>query len=467
MLHKEVFLTGHVLFVSAGMDKPKKRDNVLSRRQQYLNYGALTLATILNDNGYEVRLVHGGHTNPISFVNEIREKGYLNTRYPIMLSITSFYALTWAQEFTKELKLRFPKFRIILGGRWVIGEDSEWLSQKLPFVDLIVGGLAESKILDLVRGIEYSKASTNPQNRTIDFNLNHTLVEDYQKFQPSIEASRGCGMGCAFCEERSIPLTPLKSPEMLIEHLHGVAEQYDDYDVRPYVQSSFFIPPTRWAENLAKAALVKNKKILWRCETRVDAIKADTISSLAAAGLKVIDLGLESASPTQILKMEKSLKPERYLRAASDLLYACKENGVMVKLNFLIYAGETFKTFNETISWLDNHKELIKGISVGPVVVFGPPKSSVGFLKKMKENGGSLVFEDSIEKTGIGHIHPSTSISQRDAEDMSLETSKKYMTQVDYFDLKSFSYYPRDYRYNDFLNDVDISEKQKLPFRLT
>lgn len=454
-----------VLFVSAGMDRPKKRDNVLARRQQYLNYGALTLATILNKSGYAVKLVHGGHTKPSEFINQLKDKGYLDSIYPIMVSVTSFYALTWVQLFTKELKHYLPNCRIILGGRWVIGEDSDWLAKKLPFVDLIVPGLAESKILELVRSIKYNQILLNQQRKAIDFNLNHTLVEDFVKFQPSIEASRGCGMGCAFCEERSLPLTPLKSPEVLVEHLQGVAEQYDDYDVRPYVQSSFFIPPPRWADNLATAVSKYSKKILWRCETRVDAIKLDTIASLADAGLKVIDLGLESASPTQILRMEKSSKPDRYLRSASDLLYACKNNGIMVKLNFLIYAGETHETFNETISWLDDHKDLIKGVSVGPVVVFGPPKSSVEFLKKVNCDGGSLVCESSIDETGIGHIHPSSSISASDAEEMSLETSKRYMNQTDYFELKSFSYYPRDYKYDDFLNDIRMSDIDRLPFR--
>lgn len=53
-----------VVFVSAGMSAPKKRDHSLARRQLYLNYGALSLATVLQLKGYETLLLHGEHDTP-------------------------------------------------------------------------------------------------------------------------------------------------------------------------------------------------------------------------------------------------------------------------------------------------------------------------------------------------------------------------------------------------------------------
>lgn len=53
-----------VLFVSAGLLQPKKRDHPLARRQLYLNYGALGLASLCSLNGIETALVHGEHENP-------------------------------------------------------------------------------------------------------------------------------------------------------------------------------------------------------------------------------------------------------------------------------------------------------------------------------------------------------------------------------------------------------------------
>lgn len=456
----------HILFVSAGLERPKKRDNILSRQQQYLNYGALTLATILDSKGYAVKLLHGGHLDPELFAKKLDHEGLLKSTYPLMLSMQSFYALSWTKVFTKAVKRLEPRAWITLGGRWVVGSDPSWLKDKLPFVDEVVEGLAEDKIVRLaerqnVDHIPVSNLSAVP------FSLKHSLVDNFKGFQPNVEASRGCGMGCNFCEERDIPLTPLKSPDMVVSQIQDVASQYDDPAVRPYVQSSFFAPNTSWSEKFAEAASRYSKKIIWRCETRVDSIKPRSISALAAGGLKVIDLGLESASPAQILNMHKSKSPEKYLRLASELLLACRDSGVWVKVNVLLYAGESEKTYNETIAWLDDHADCIKGVSVGPVVVFGSPKTAKEYVSSIVDSGGALVDAKQLNDSGVGHIHPSSCISSEEAEQLSLEASRRYMNQSDYFDLKSFSYYPRSYKYSDFLADIKQNGAGNLPFRVT
>lgn len=452
-----------VCFVSAGMDKPKKRDNVLSRRQQYLNYGALTLATILDSKGYDVRLYHGGHSDPELFAKKLYQEGALNSIYPLMLSMQSLYALSWTSTFTKTIKSLSPSKMIVLGGRWVVGENSSWLRKMLPMVDKIVGGLAENKIVQLVEGDDIS-SNLAEQFSAVSFGLNHELVDNYKEFQPNVEASRGCGRGCSFCEERNIPLTRLKEPLLLASQLQDLAVQYNDYSITPYVQSSFFAPNTRWSEKLFEAVSRYEKKIFWRCETRVDTINPSSISALAGAGLRVIDLGLESASPSQIISMGKSDKPDDYLRRASDLIKACRDSGVWVKVNFLIYAGETEKTYQETINWLDEHSDCIKGISVGPVVVFGSPSASRDYVSSIVRAGGILVDPVALNSTGVGHIHPSAGISSKEAEELSLNASRRYMTKDDYFDLKSFSYYPRSYTYEDFSRDVEVNGINNLPF---
>ena len=163
---------------------------------------------------------------------------------------------------------------------------------------------------------------------------------------------------------------------------------------------------------------------------------------MANSGLKVIDLGLESASPEQIIKMQKASNPDRYLDLASKLINACKENDIWVKVNFLLYAGETEKTYFETISWLDDHKNSIKGVSVGPVMIFGSPQTSKELKCNIEKHGGRIVDINSNDFNGIAEIHPSVDISNKDAEFLSLEASRRYMKKTDYFDLKSFSYYP-------------------------
>lgn len=441
---------------------PKKRDHILARRQLYLNYGALTLATILDAMGTETVLVHGEHRGPAEVLRSLLEQGVLPSRYPIMLSIPSFYALPWAQEFCRLARSTDPDAKIIVGGRWVVGPDPDWLREKLPEADLLISGLAEPQIASLLTRAPDLRILPAPRP---DIALNHTLVSGFERYQPSIEASRGCGMGCAFCEERDIPLEKLGAPDQVASALAAVVAQYSTSEIRPYFQSSMFVPNVKWGTGLANAFRASGLNIRWRTESRVDVLTPETIACLAEAGLRVLDLGLETASPTQILNMNKSQHPDRYLNKASTLLKACNDHGIATKVNILLYAGETTKTFDETRSFLDDHKGSIAGVSVGPVVAYGPPKTADILLRDWYRSGAMPVDPDSAYKCGISRMHLSRDFDAQSAEFASLELSRRYMDTEAYFNLKSFSYYPRDYSRADFDRDVAASDESQLPFR--
>ncbi|EKN46716.1 MULTISPECIES: B12-binding domain-containing radical SAM protein [Pseudomonas syringae group] len=451
-----------VAFISAGMLSPKKRDHILARRQLYLNYGVLSLATILDAIGTETVLVHGEHRGPAEVLRRLLEQGALPSRYPIMLSIPSFYALPWAQEFCRLARHTDPEAKIIVGGRWVVGPDPDWLREKLPEADLLISGLAEPQIASLLTNAPDLRILPAP---TPNIALNHTLVSGFEQYQPSIEASRGCGMGCAFCEERDIPLEKLGAPYQVANALAAVVAQYGTCEIRPYFQSSMFVPNVKWGTGLANAIRTAGLNIRWRTESRVDALTPETIACLAEAGLRVLDLGLETASPTQILNMNKSPHPDRYLKRASTLLKACNDHGIATKVNILLYAGETTKTFDETRSFLDEHKSSIAGVSVGPVVAYGPPKTADILLREWSRSGATPVDPDSADRCGISMIHLSRDFDAKSAELASLELSRRYMDTEAYFNLKSFSYYPRDYTRLDFDRDVAASDASQLPFR--
>ncbi len=442
---------------------PKKRDHLLARRQLYLNYGALSLATKVSAAEHDAILVHGEHQPPGEFLEALLAAGLLPSRYPLMLSIPSYYALPWAQEFCRLAKVSDSACKIVIGGRWVVGPDPEWFRTKVPEADHVVPGLGESIIESLLGGDNPVQQRLGDQ--TPDYTLDHTLVLDYMTYQPSIEASRGCGMRCIFCEERDIPLGRLRSPKAIVQSMSLVQQQYFGHEVRPYMQASLFAPNCRWAERLAEEAAKEGRVgIKWRTETRADAMRPETVAALASAGLKVIDIGLETASPTQILAMNKSKRPELYLNSASKLLAACRQNGIMAKVNVLLYACETERTLAETRAWLDEHAESLKGVSVGPVVVYGPPKTASVVLEEFASRGSRPADTTSAVKTGITRLHLSRDLDVKLAELISLQLSRRYMNADAYFDLKSFSYYPRGYTRQQFDQDVVGSNLAVLPF---
>lgn len=465
-------LNDQILFVSAGMLAPKKRNHVLAQRQLYLNYGALSLASLLKRDGYSPALVHGNHTDPELFVDALRQQDRLPTSRPIMLSIPSYFALEWAQLFCRYLKIIFPDIKIVVGGRWVVGADPNWLKQKIPELDLITMGLAEILVHDVADPSRWSNLhfqneaayELSDQEGLPPFSLDHSIVDEFRLYQPSIEVSRGCGRGCSFCEERSIKLSKLQLPEVVAQYLEEAVRQYGGNDIRPYFQSSYFVPNPRWALKLYSEIQKRNCAVNWRCQTRVDSLTSETIELLAKSGLKVLDLGMESASPHQLLKMNKTKEPEKYLRQASNVLKSCKANGIFAKINILLYAGETQATVQETTAWLKEHAAYIKGVSVGPVIVFGPPKQALPLIAEMEDAGARIVDAGSSNETGITAIHPSAEIDATAAEEISLSLSRMIMDHRSYYELKSFSYYPRNYTYENFVADAKLSNADSLPF---
>jgi len=138
------------VLVSAGLLQPKKGDHAFARKHRYLNYGLLTLGTILHEHGHPARIFHGGFAAPEGLAEDLVAKNTIAGGRPLLLSLPSHLSISWAQRFLFQVKRLCPAARIIVGGRWVVGGGASWIRTKLPEVDLVVYGTAEDRILDLV-----------------------------------------------------------------------------------------------------------------------------------------------------------------------------------------------------------------------------------------------------------------------------------------------------------------------------
>jgi len=433
-----------VYCISAGQLNVKKDANIINKKNNYLNYGLLSLASIIERCGLSPIQLHGHFSEPREFADYCINLGIAGTQFPILISIPSFYAISWVYDFTKILKNELKIKEIVIGGRWVIDGEIDQLAKLLPYADKIVDGLGENQISTLLNRKVENVSGYAP--------LNYALVDKRELYQPSVEVSRGCGMKCDFCQERDEKLQPLKSPLMITSEVTDILLADDLNPMSPYFEASMFKPTLPWLEELIEQRELHSHSYLWRAESRADTFQLKQIPALAKAGMRVLDLGLESASPTQIRQMGKSKTPAKYLSRASNLLEQAHEAAINVKVNVLLYAGETSKTIDETYKWLDQHRNYIKGVSVGPVLAFGWDNRKSNFIKSLESCGASVCYERSF--TGVTSFNLSESIDHKESLKISKELSRDFMTAKDYFDLKSFSYFSRDYKYRDFLKDI-------------
>lgn len=439
--------------VSAGMLRPKKGDEGYRKAHRYLNYGLLSLVSSMPA---KVPVFHGHFWTPELFVKGNQE---VSTADIILLSLPSFYAVPWARRFLLALGEINARAEVHVGGRWVVDHNEGFLREELPYVTRYHKGLGEGAVADIASiGTVRGKHKADRRNKAW---LDYSLLQDATEFQPSVEVSRGCGLGCAFCEEAEVPLQALRDPVDLLREIEQIQLFYPR-DSRFYFESSFFAPSHNWVTLFEREYQKRQCEFQWRTETRVDVLDGDKIEALASSGLKVIDLGLESASPRQLINMGKTRDADRYLRKASELIKACHTYGVGAKINILLYPGEDEQSLQETYQFLSEHEDYFVGLSTYPVVVYGEGERKRYFEELYREQGATGLVET--DTVGVWDVNLSKAISARDSKSIALSISQRFMSMQDYFYLKSFSYFRSGYGWQEFVQDVSALPDSKLAF---
>lgn len=449
-----------VIAISAGQEFSKKGDNILRKRIKYLNFGLLGLATIMHDKlGIDVTVFQADYITAEELIGQIEKTGIDIKRECecFFLSIPSFYSISWCQKFCHLVKYRYGKM-IIAGGRWVVDNNVEWVREKLQYVDIIMEGFGEKRLEELfgpMPGTQILDGRQNCFNR-----LDFQLLNNYQDYQPCIEISRGCGSGCQFCADRNNRRVPNKPVSILMEEIQYIESLYDKFSI--YFEAPHFIFEREWTDAFCREMQHKQKHFMWRCTTRVESVPLDRLGMLQETGLKVLDIGLESASRQQLLRMKKTMRPDQYLEMAENILLECKKNDIWVKFNLLLYAGETYETISETEKWLQSHKELIKDVSVSSLVYYKNMKN----ISEILALGASIPEQQTIDEFGYINLNLSPEIDYETARRYTLTIPQMIADQRDFYDIKSISYFSSGYTYEQFKEDIKLCDREELPFTI-
>ena len=449
-----------ILAIACGLNEPIKDDSIISYTNLHLNYGLLGLCTLLKRQGYEVRQFQGEYLKPSELIEIINDTEFQlqSIECPVLLSMVSFLSLEWCREITEILKSEY-RLRCIVGGKYVVDGNVEWLKKKLPCVSLFIEGAGERIIEKVLLGNQLNGLEGSGCYDRLDY----TLVYNYKLYNPSIELARGCGRGCIYCADSARTRTPVKDANNVINELHFIEQIYDREEFNLYFQMATFQVDHQWIEIYKERMKEFDKRFLWRCTTRIDALDLSSLPKLAQIGLRVIDLGLESASPRQLVLMQKTDNPKEYLHKAEEILHIAYENDIWVKLNILLTAGENFETIAETREWLEKNRRYIKGVSSNCETIYGPNNNLMEHLEAL---GASYVNGNDLQEKGYAYINLSDELDYSSAKEIAGDLSRFIMTAEDYYDLKKFSYFPRNYSRKQFYSDLEKTNPAKLPFRI-
>jgi len=274
--------------------------------------------------------------------------------------------LGWIQHLKKALKVP-----VVVGGynlrvypkESVVPEEIDFgvVNSALYTVPRLLEELEGRANFDTVPGLVYKKdgqiiqtPSLPEEERFEDYPnpVRHLLPNElYAEFPTErknftvLVTSKGCPMGCLFCEAGRTLYNP-RSPMTVVNEME---ECYYKHGVREIDIFDYEFPCMR-KRTLAICREIQRRKldIHWACRSRVDSVDAELLQEMYRAGCRRIYYGIESGSQETLNETQKRITLDQ-VRTAIGLT---REIGIKALGFFLIGApGETKKEIARTVKF--------------------------------------------------------------------------------------------------------------------
>jgi B12-binding domain/radical SAM domain protein of rhizo-twelve system len=158
----------------------------------------------------------------------------------------------------------------------------------------------------------------------------HRFDADRSGFGAEVEASRGCPYTCSFCAKIDFrDQYRRRDLSVVIEEIDRLIDQGAGY---VYFIDEIFLPQAPLLEAL------KNRRIAFGIQTRIDLWKPDMLALLGAAGCVSIEAGIESLTVEGRAALQKRCKLTT--EQLSDLLIEARRHVPFVQANLIVMAED-------------------------------------------------------------------------------------------------------------------------------
>ncbi len=337
--------------------------------------GVAYLASVLRREGVDVEIFDATwHRRPMRIIERlIRENGYDIIGISLLTSM-----LREAAEIAAAAKQLSPRSLVVIGGPHATVDPEGTLA--LEGVDAVAIGEAELSMLDLVRngprpgqtpgfwfkqGGEIVKGPPAPLLEDLDWlpfpawdllDMRRYISLWYQLDAvryglrgTSIMASRGCPYNCTYCQPTLRRLFGRKvrrrSPDSLVAEMLELKGRFRIHGLM-WLDDTFLLN-RRWMREFCEKVIDGRVGLLWGCNVRADVVDRETLEIMKAAGLRVVHIGIETASQRILDQVyRKGITLEQVEEAVS----IAKSLGLYVRGYFMLGApGETYEEVMATI----------------------------------------------------------------------------------------------------------------------
>ncbi len=297
-----------------------------------------------------------------------------------------------------------PAIKVVLGGPHVT-HLKEILLEQHNFVDYLIVGEGEITFRELCLRIRSGNDSLGDidglifrSNEKIIVNKPRQLIKNLdslplpaydcyanmhvyrfskdEKLRFMIVSSRGCPGRCTFCDAPVLwnRVWRFRSATSILEEIKYLQENY--HITHLSFEDDAFTSSKKRVHEVCEGMINGGFNIKWTCVTRADFLDENTLDIMKKAGCTDIHLGLESASPTILKSINKSITPEQ----VEKVTHLIHKKGIRT-MYFLIIGniGETKETIMETIQFINRVKPTQIGCSI---LMIYPETDVFKFLKQ-------------------------------------------------------------------------------------
>lgn len=339
----------------------------------------------------------------------------------VAISINYLHQVFPAFELAGLLRRYSPELQLIAGGGLLTSwqEPLRQNNMSLPPFDHLVFGPGEASLIALAT----ERAQTSQylaDASSLNFIPDFSFAEHNRYFSPQpvlpVSASRGCyWRKCLFCPEATAPVHPYESfqptefPDLLLQ----LSEQYS--------VTHFHLTDNAIPVNMLKCMAERYADLhhlSWFGFVRFESVleNPDFVQQLAAAGCRMLQLGLESGSQTVLDSLGKGLRLESAVKILNNLDAAGIASYVYIMLGT---PGETEADAEMTLNFLEQHAEKIGFLNIS---IMNLPRGSELLENPELYGIDSYQLRDKKDPLGLYHEFHSTTGWDR-------ATARKFLNQ--------------------------------------
>ena len=349
----------------------EERCEITERYSVLPPYSLLQIASILRNEGHEVRLIdaNGWNVGWESLGIEIK-----NLKYDLLIFRFTPTTFDWDLK-TASLSKEYHHDALTVGICWTLQSLPREVLQSSSDLDVyirheyesvtpsLITAISHGEDLARISGIAYRDGNevrvNSPAESLLDWN---SLPMPAYDLLPSLNgyftntphgspftimyASKGCPYSCIFCTERNTR-QKTRPAENVLSELRYLKRKFDVRTVS-FFDETFTIDKKR-VETIAEGIKEERLRVFWYCNTRVNLVSKDLLKIMYDGGCRGIAYGIESGSQKILDTCRKGIK----IGQAENAIRWAKEIGMKVFSSFIIgLPEEDWNTVEETIRFV-------------------------------------------------------------------------------------------------------------------